>query len=179
MLHRRGVECVVFEQASGDPGSRCRHQHSASRNQGACGARLLPKLDAVGIRTKELHYISRLRSEGVELNCADWTPSFRAASRSSPLHRGRLRQVIDDEVMRAGCWGVRTGLRFKASSRTEGGVVAHFTTRGPGRAARRARHVLVGADASIRGATVRFYPKQGRPKWQGLMLGAARRMAES
>ena len=58
----------------------------------------------------------------------------------------------------------------------EGGVVAHFTDAKSGVSSETVRgDVLVGADGIHSVVRRHFYPKQGRPKWQGLMLwrGAA------
>src|SRR5215469_8459207 len=60
MLHRRGVEAVIFEQAPEirEVGVGINILPHAIKELAALD--LLPKLDAVGIRTKELHYVSRL-----------------------------------------------------------------------------------------------------------------------
>ena len=60
MLHKRGVESVVYEQASEirEVGVGINLLPHAIKE--LAGLDLLPKLDAVGIRTKELHYVSRL-----------------------------------------------------------------------------------------------------------------------
>ena len=60
MLHKRGVELVIFEQASEirEVGVGINILPHAIKELAALD--LLPKLDAAGIRTKELHYVNRL-----------------------------------------------------------------------------------------------------------------------
>ena len=60
MLHRRGIKSVVYEQASQirEVGVGINTLPHAIKELAALG--LLPALDAVAIRTKELIYINRL-----------------------------------------------------------------------------------------------------------------------
>ena len=174
MLHRRGVESVIFEQASEirEVGVGINILPHAIKELAALD--LMPKLDAVGIRTKELHYVSRLGqkvwSEPRGVDAGFDYPQF-------SIHRGRLQKVIHDEVIaRLGSGAVRTGLRLQGFMQDEGGVVAHFTDAKSGLSSETVRaDVLVGADGIHSVVRRHFQPKQGRPKWQGLMLwrGAA------
>ena len=109
MLHRRGVESVIFEQASEirEVGVGINILPHAIKELAALD--LLPKLDAVGIRTKELHYVSRLGqkvwSEPRGVDAGFDYPQF-------SIHRGRLQKVIHDEVIaKLGSGAVRTGLQ--------------------------------------------------------------------
>ena len=75
-----------------------------------------------------------------------------------------------------GSGAVRVGLRLQGFMQDEGGVVAHFTDAKSGVSSETLRaDVLVGADGIHSVVRRHFQPKQGRPKWQGLMLwrGAA------
>ena len=96
MLHRRGVESVIYEQASEirEVGVGINILPHAIKELAALD--LLPKLDAVGIRTKELHYVSRLGqkvwSEQRGMDAGFDYPQF-------SIHRGRLQKVIHDEVI--------------------------------------------------------------------------------
>ena len=174
MLHRRGVESVIFEQASEirEVGVGINILPHAIKELAALG--LLPKLDAVGIRTKELHYVSRLGqkvwSEQRGTDAGFDFPQF-------SIHRGRLQKVIHDAVAsELGPGAVRTGLKLQGFIQNEGGVVAHFTDAKFGLNSETARgDVLVGADGIHSVVRRHFHPKQGPPKWQGLMPGAARR----
>jgi 2-polyprenyl-6-methoxyphenol hydroxylase-like FAD-dependent oxidoreductase len=174
MLHRRGVETVIFEQASEirEVGVGINILPHAIKELAALD--LLPKLDAVGIRTKELHYVSRLGqkvwSEKRGIDAGFDYPQF-------SMHRGRLQKAIHDEVIaKLGPDAVRTGLRLQGFMQDESGVVAHFTDAKSGLGSETVRaDVLVGADGIHSVVRRQFHPKQGRPKWQGLMLwrGAA------
>jgi 2-polyprenyl-6-methoxyphenol hydroxylase-like FAD-dependent oxidoreductase len=174
MLHRRGVETVIFEQASEirEVGVGINILPHAIKELAALD--LLPKLDAVGIRTKELHYASRLGqkvwSEKRGIDAGFDYPQF-------SMHRGRLQKAIHDEVIaKLGPDAVRTGLRLQGFMQDESGVVAHFTDAKSGLGSETVRaDVLVGADGIHSVVRRQFHPKQGRPKWQGLMLwrGAA------
>jgi 2-polyprenyl-6-methoxyphenol hydroxylase-like FAD-dependent oxidoreductase len=93
------------------------------------------------------------------------------------IHRGRLQKVIHDEVIaKLGSGAVRTGMRLQGFMQDESGVVAHFTDAKSGVSSETVRaDVLVGADGIHSVVRRHFQPKQGSPKWQGLMLwrGAA------
>ena len=174
MLHRRGIESVIFEQASEirEVGVGINILPHAIKELAALD--LLPRLDAVGIRTKELHYVSRLGqkvwSEPRGMDAGFDYPQF-------SIHRGRLQKTIHEEVIaKLGSGGVRTGWRLQGFLQDEGGVVAHFTDAKSGVSSETVRgDVLVGADGIHSVVRRHFDPKQGPPKWQGLMLwrGAA------
>ena len=125
MLHRRGVEAVIYEQASEirEVGVGINILPHAIKELAALD--LLPKLDDVGIRTKELHYISRLGQKvWSELRGIDAGFDYPQFS----IHRGLLQKVIYDAVLaELGRGAVRTGLRLQGFLQNEGGVVAHFT----------------------------------------------------
>ena len=174
MLHRRGVEAVIFEQASEirEVGVGINILPHAVKELAALD--LLPALDNVGIRTKELHYLSRLGQKvWSELRGADAGFDFPQFS----IHRGRLQKVIYDAVIaRLGERQVRSGLKLQGFLQDEGGVVAHFTDAKFGLESETVRgDVLIGADGIHSIVRRHFYPKEGRPSWQGLMLwrGAA------
>ena len=169
MLHRRGIESVIFEQASEirEVGVGINILPHAIKELAALD--LMPKLDAAGIRTKELHYVSRLGQKvWSELRGTDAGFDFPQFS----IHRGRLQKVIHDEVMaRLGPGAIRFGLKLQGFVQDEGGVVAHFTDAKFGLMSETVRgDVLVGADGIHSVVRRHFHPKQGRPSWQGLML---------
>jgi 5-methylphenazine-1-carboxylate 1-monooxygenase len=174
MLHRRGMEPVVFEQASEirELGVGINILPHAIKELAALD--LMPKLDAVGIRTKELHYVSRLGQKvWSELRGTDAGFDFPQFS----IHRGRLQKVIHDAVIAGlGSGAIRTAMKLQGFIQDEGGVVAHFTDAKFGLSSETVRgDVLVGADGIHSVVRRHFHPKQGRPSWQGLMLwrGAA------
>jgi 2-polyprenyl-6-methoxyphenol hydroxylase-like FAD-dependent oxidoreductase len=174
MLHRRGIESVIFEQASEirEVGVGINILPHAVKELAALD--LMPALDAVGVRTKELHYLSRLGQKvWSELRGTDAGFDFPQFS----IHRGRLQKVIYDAVIaRVGQDQVRNGLKLQGFLQDEGGVVAHFTDAKFGLMSETVRgDVLIGADGIHSIVRRHFYPKEGRPSWQGLMLwrGAA------
>jgi len=169
MLHRRGIEAVVYEQAPEirEVGVGINILPHAIKELAALG--LLPALDEVGIRTKELHYVSRLGQKvWSELRGTDAGFDYPQFS----IHRGRLQKVIHEAVLaELGRGAVRTGLRLQGFLQNEGGVVAHFTDSKSGLGSETVRgDVLIGADGIHSVVRRQFYPGQGRPSWQGLML---------
>ena len=169
MLHKRGIESVIFEQASEirEVGVGINILPHAIKELAALD--LLPKLDAVGIRTQELHYISRLGQKvWSELRGTDAGFDYPQFS----IHRGRLQKVIHDAVVaKLGPGAVRTGLKLQGFIQNEGGVVAHFTDAKCGLSTETVRcDVLIGADGIHSVVRRHFHPKQGAPCWQGLML---------
>ncbi len=169
MLHKRGIESAIFEQASEirEVGVGINILPHAIKELAALD--LLPELDAVGIRTQELHYISRLGqkvwSEKRGTDAGFDYPQF-------SIHRGRLQKVIFDAVVaKLGPGAVRTGMKLQGFIQDEGGVVAHFTDAKCGLGSETVRgDVLVGADGIHSVVRRHFDPKQGAPCWQGLML---------
>ncbi len=166
MLHRRGVESVIFEQASEirEVGVGINILPHAIKELAALD--LLPKLDAIGIRTRELHYVSRLGqkvwSEKRGMDAGFDYPQF-------SIHRGRLQKAIHDEVIaKLGPGAVRTGLRLQGFMQDESGVVAHFTDAKSGLSSETVRaDVLVGADGIHSVVRRHFHPQQGRPEMAG------------
>ncbi|MEH3147332.1 MAG: flavin-dependent oxidoreductase [Methylobacterium frigidaeris] len=174
MLHARGIRAVVVEQSPEvrEVGVGINTLPHAIRELADLG--LLPALDAVGIRTRELVYYNRQGQEvwrelrGTDAGHA--VPQF-------SIHRGRLQKVIHDAVIaRLGPDAVRTGLALAGFMQDEGGVTAHFTNAVKGDAGLTLRgDVLVCADGIHSTARRRFYPDEGPPCWNGVLMwrGAA------
>ena len=169
MLHKRGIKSVVYEQASQirEVGVGINTLPHAIKELAVLG--LLPALDAVAIRTKELIYINRLGqkiwSEPRGADAGFEYPQF-------SIHRGRLQKVIHDAVVaELGPDAVRTGMRLAGFLQDEGGVTAHFTDARFGASSETVRgEALVAADGIHSVARRHFYPEEGRPNWQGVML---------
>ena len=150
MLHARGIDCEVFEQADAmrELGVGINTLPHAIKELAGLG--LLERLDAVAIRTHELFYMNRFGQEIWReprgLDAGYDVPQF-------SIHRGRLHGVIYQAVRaRLGEIRLHTGHRLGAYSQDEGGVTAYFFDRtGPPRhrARRRAdrlrRHPFQGA----------------------------------
>src|ERR1700689_1752608 len=125
MLHKRGIKSLVYEQASQirEVGGGINTLPHAIKELAALG--LLPALDAVAIRTKELIYINRLGqkiwSEPRGTDAGFEYPQF-------SIHRGALQKIIHEAAApQLGPPAVRTGLRLAGFMQDEGGVTAHFT----------------------------------------------------
>lgn len=174
MLHRRGIGAEVYEQSSSvrEIGVGINTLPHAIRELAEIG--LLPALDNAGIRTRELYYLNRQGQEvwrelrGIDAGHA--VPQF-------SIHRGRLQKVIHDAVIdRLGPASVKTGLSLSGFIQDDGGVTAHFTDAVEGQAGMTARgDVLVCADGIHSAARRRFYPDEGAPHWNGVIMwrGAA------
>jgi 5-methylphenazine-1-carboxylate 1-monooxygenase len=169
MLKARGIAAFVYEQASDvrEVGVGINTLPHAIKELAALG--LLPALDAIAVRTKELHYINRQGQQvWSELRGTDAGFEYPQFS----IHRGRLQKVLYDAVLaQLGPNSVRTGRRLAGFVQDEGGVTAHFTESKFGLSSETARgDVLVAADGIHSVARNHFYPKEGPPSWQGVML---------
>lgn len=169
MLHARGIKSVVFEQAPEirEVGVGINTLPHAIKELAALG--LLPALDAIAVRTKELIYINRLGQE-VWRETRGTDAGFEYPQLS--VHRGRLQKVIYDALVeKLGPDSVRTGLRLSGFLQDEGGVTAHFVDSRYGAVSETVRgDVLIAADGIHSVARNHFYPKEGPPSWQGVML---------
>lgn len=159
-LHAAGIPCQVFEQASEirELGVGINTLPHAIRELAALG--LLPALDAVAIRTRELILANRfgqpvwteLRGE----HAGHAAPQF-------SIHRGKLLGVLHAAAMERGI-PVHAGHRLEAFEQDAEGVTVRFAN---GRDVRGA--ALVGADgihSKVRAAFV----TEGPPCWTGIML---------
>lgn len=174
MLHRRGISCAIYEQASEvrEVGVGINTLPHAIKELADLG--LMPALDAVGIRTHELLYMNRTGQ-------VVWRePRGVAAGFEVPqfsIHRGRLQKLIHDAVVeRLGPGAVRTGRKLAGFVQDDGGVTAHFTDSVDGSGSETVRaEVLVGADGIHSVVRARYAGDQGLPHWNGVMMwrGAA------
>ncbi len=174
MLHRRGIPCTVFEQATevSELGVGINTLPHAIRELAELG--LLPALDATGIRTRELFYMNRLGQtvwrEKRGLAAGYGVPQF-------SIHRGRLQHVLLDAVReRLPPEALRTGRRLAGYTEDEGGITVHFTDAAFGEAGETVRaDVLVAADGIHSALRARLFPGEGPPRWTGVVMwrGAA------
>jgi len=169
MLHKRGMKPIVYEQANQirEVGVGINILPHAIKELAALD--LLPELDKVGIRTRELFYLNR-QGQQVWRELRGLDAGFEYPQFS--IHRGRLQKVIHDAVIaRLGPDCVRTGRRLAGFFQDEGGVTAHFTDSTFGGAGETVRaEVLIAADGIHSVARRQFYPGEGRPSWQGVLL---------
>ena len=169
MLHQRGIKAEVYEQSSAvrEIGVGINTLPHAIRELAEIG--LLPALDNTGIRTRELFYYNR---QGQEV----WR-ELRGIDAGHPvpqfsIHRGRLQKLIHDAVIdRLGPGAVKTGLALSGCIQDEGGVTAHFTDAVRGAAGTTVRgDVLICADGIHSAARRLFYPDDGAPSWNGVLM---------
>jgi 2-polyprenyl-6-methoxyphenol hydroxylase-like FAD-dependent oxidoreductase len=169
MLHRRGIKSIVYEQATSirEVGVGINILPHAIKELSSLG--LLPALDAAAIRTKELIYVNR-QGQKVWQEKRGQEAGFDHPQFS--IHRGRLQKAILDAVVgELGPDAVRTGRRLTGFLQDEGGVTAHFVDAAFGATSETVRgEVLVAADGIHSVVRRKFYPKEGRPNWQGAML---------
>lgn len=169
MLHARGIKATVFEQASEvrELGVGINTLPHAIAELEALG--LLPALDSVAIRTRELFYMNRFGQ-------TVWRePRGTYAGMKSPqfsIHRGRLQKVLHDAVIeRLGPDAVRSGRRLAGFIENEGGITAYFADSRHGEDGEAVRgDVLVGADGIHSAVRAHFFPNQGSPTWNGIRM---------
>jgi 2-polyprenyl-6-methoxyphenol hydroxylase-like FAD-dependent oxidoreductase len=168
MLHARGLDCEVYEQAETvrELGVGINTLPHAIKELAQLG--LLERLDAVGIRTYELFYANRFgQTVWHELRGTDAgfdVPQF-------SIHRGKLHNVIYQATRaRLGESRILTGHRLGSFTQDDGGVTAYFFDRN-GRHAKTARgDILIGADGIHSFVREQLFPNEGPALWNGTML---------
>lgn len=167
-LHRRGLECRVFEQSPqirelGVGINTLPHAIGELAHLG-----LLERLDAVAIRTYELIYMNRFGQEiwrelrGIDAGYA--VPQF-------SIHRGALQAVLRDAVIeRLGSGAISTSRRLIGFEQDDAGVTAGFAD-GSGEVVETVRGTaLIGADGIHSTVRASIAPAEGPPRWNGTML---------
>lgn len=169
MLHQRGIKVQVFEQATqvrevGVGINTLPHSIAELAELG-----LLERLDEVGLRTRELRYLTRTGQEVWRelrgLHAGHEHPQF-------SIHRGRLQKLLFDAVVeRLGVEAVKTGMRLSGFIQDEAGVSVHFSDAHDGCSSMTARgEVLICADGIHSVGRRRFYPDESSPSWQGVVM---------
>ncbi|GFE51385.1 salicylate 1-monooxygenase [Roseobacter cerasinus] len=169
MLHQRGIDAVIVEQASDvrEVGVGINTLPHAIAELVELG--LLERLDAVGLRTRELRYLTRTGQEIWRelrgLHAGHDHPQF-------SIHRGRLQKLLYDAVIeRLGPEAVITGFSLGGFVQDEGAVTSHFLDARDGSGSMSLRsEVLICADGIHSVGRRRFYPKEGPPSWAGVVM---------
>lgn len=169
MLHQRGIDVAVYEAAASvrEIGVGINVLPHAIRELEQLG--LLPELDSIGVRTRELRYLTRAGQEVWReprgLDAGHEVPQF-------SIHRGRLQALLFKAVLeRLGADAVRTGLRLSGFIQDEAGVTVHFTDSVTGMSAQTVRGAaLICADGIHSTGRRRFYPREGLPSWNGVVM---------
>jgi len=162
-LHERGIACTVFEAAQEvrPLGVGINTLPHAIRELAALG--LLPALDSVAVRTRELRYLNRFGQEIWVEPRGTWAghdvPQF-------SIHRGHLHAVLWRAALdRLGPQALLTGARLAAFAQDASGVTATFAD---GRTAR--GDVLVGADGIHSVLRATLHPDDGGIRWNGIQM---------
>jgi 2-polyprenyl-6-methoxyphenol hydroxylase-like FAD-dependent oxidoreductase len=167
-LHRAGIDCTVYEQSTQIRalGVGLNLLPHAVRDLAELG--LLERLTAASIRTKELFYLHRLGPEIMIKPCG-LDAGF--ALPQLAFHRGRLQAVLLEAVQeRLGPDAVRTGHRLVGFEQDADGVRARFADR-HGEDLDEARgDALVAADGIHSTVRATMFPREGAPRWNGVMM---------
>lgn len=162
-LHQRGIACTVFEAAEQirPLGVGINTLPHAIRELAGLG--LLPALDAVAVRTRELRYLNRFGQEIWVEPRGTWAghdvPQF-------SIHRGHLHEVLWAAALeRLGADALVTGARFAGFDQDGQVVTARFAD---GRSAR--GDVLVGADGIHSVLRATLHPDDGGIRWNGIQM---------
>jgi 2-polyprenyl-6-methoxyphenol hydroxylase-like FAD-dependent oxidoreductase len=167
-LHRAGFDVEVFEAVSElkPLGVGINIQAGAVRILSGLG--LEPALAATGIETRELRYANR---HGQTI----WAdPRGRHAGLPWPqfsIHRGELQMILFDAARRMlGAERIKFGRRIARFAQHHGKVTAHFVDRDGMPAENVEADILIGADGIHSAVRGQFYPDEGPPKWQGILM---------
>ncbi len=167
-LHRAGFD-VELSEAVGELrplGVGINIQAGAVRILSDLG--LEPVLAATGIETRELRYANR---HGQTI----WAdPRGRHAGLPWPqfsIHRGELQMILFDAARRMlGDERIGFGRRIADFEQKGSRVVARFVDREGKAAGQSEGDILIGADGIHSAVRGHFYPDEGPPKWQGILM---------
>ena len=168
-LHDVGIECELFEQSRTirELGVGINTLPHAIKELAELG--LLEALDRVAVRTHELIYCNRFGQEILRqprgLDAGYDYPQF-------SIHRGKLQGVLHEAAAaRIGASKIHTGHQLQSVSQDANGVTATFVNRdGTDEQLVVKGDVLIAADGIHSTVRRQFYPEEGPPIWNGLML---------
>ncbi|MES2750461.1 MAG: flavin-dependent oxidoreductase [Pseudomonadota bacterium] len=168
-LHQIGIPCRVFESVPElkPLGVGINVLPHAVRELIELG--LLDKLDAAGVRTKELSFFSKhgkpIWSEPRGLEAGYKWPQF-------SIHRGVLHQILlDAAIERLGADNLLNSHHLASFTDTPDGVSAHFTDKATGdHAGTYDGSILIAADGIHSAVREKLYPQEGPPIWNGRIL---------
>lgn len=166
-LHEKGIAVEIFEQAREirELGVGINLLPHAVKELAELG--LLDRLDQVAIRTFELIYQNRFGQtiwrEPRGLGAGHAFPQF-------SIHRGKLQSVLYEAVrQRIGDIHVHRGHQLVGFTEEDAGLTARFLLRDGGESSVQG-DCLIGADGIHSTVRNRFYPLEGPPRWNGMML---------
>ena len=167
-LHRAGFDVHVYEAVSElkPLGVGINIQAGAVRILSDLG--LEPALAATGIETRELRYANR---HGQTI----WAdPRGRHAGLPWPqfsIHRGELQMILLEGAQKMlGAGRIHFDRRIAGFEQRGQKVLARFTSRDGGSAETVEADLLIGADGIHSTVRAQFFPNEGPPKWQGILM---------
>ncbi len=167
-LHEQGIEAHVYEQSQTirELGVGINTLPHAIRELADLG--LLDRLDEVGIRTYELIYQNRFGQEvWRDLRGTDAGYDYPQFS----IHRGKLQALLLAAVReRLGADRVHTGHQLVGFEDDGTTVTARFERRDTSTTVSAKGNVLIGCDGIHSKVRATYYPDEGPPRWNGLML---------
>jgi 2-polyprenyl-6-methoxyphenol hydroxylase-like FAD-dependent oxidoreductase len=167
-LHRAGFDVEVLDSVTElkPLGVGINIQAGAVRILSSLG--MEPALAATGIETRELRYANR---HGQTI----WAdPRGRHAGLPWPqfsIHRGELQMILFETAKKMlGTDRIRFGRRISSFEQKGSKVVARFVDRNGDTVETTESDILVGADGIHSAVRAHFYPNEGPPKWQGILM---------
>ncbi len=168
MLHQRGIECEIYERSTKvkELGVGINTLPHAIKELAELD--LLDALDAVGIRTQELIYQNRVGQEIWQEPRGTYSgleyPQF-------SIHRGKLQRVLHEAVLeRLGKGAVHVGHELISFDQTDSNVNIQLIDRISGSEKEVRGDALIACDGIHSVIRKAFYPSEGPPAWNGIML---------
>jgi 2-polyprenyl-6-methoxyphenol hydroxylase-like FAD-dependent oxidoreductase len=167
-LHEVGIDVHLFEQAQSlaELGVGFNVLPHAVKELAALG--LLPELDRVGIRTRELMYANRF-GQPVWRELRGVAAGYDVPQLS--IHRGKLHGVLVRAAReRLGSARIHTGCSLFDFEDTGDRVTARFERRDTRDVLNVDADALVGCDGIHSAVRAALYPREGPPIWSGMMI---------
>ena len=167
-LHRAGHDVTVYEAVSEMRPLGVGINIQAGAVRILCSLGLEPALAATAIETRELRYASR---HGQTI----WAdPRGRHAGLPWPqfsIHRGELQMILVHAAREMlGADRIRMGRRIARFAQHHDKVSAQFVDRDGMPVENVEADILIGADGIHSAVRAHYYPDEGPPKWQGILM---------
>ena len=167
-LHRAGHDVQVYEAVSEMRPLGVGINIQAGAVRILCSLGLEPALAATAIETRELRYANR---HGQTI----WAdPRGRHAGLPWPqfsIHRGELQMILVHAAREMlGADRIRMGRRISRFAQHHGKVSAQFVDRDGMPVENVEADILIGADGIHSAVRAQYYPDEGPPKWQGILM---------
>lgn len=162
-LHERGIPCIVLEAASEVRRLGLGINTLANANRELAALGLLPALDAIAIRTRELRYLdrfgNRIWTEARGLHAGHDAPQL-------SIHRGRMHGVLWQAALdRMGPQAIRSGMRLEGFAQSGASVTANFADGSSIRGS-----ALIGADGIHSVIRTALHPQDDGTRWNGTQM---------